>query len=89
MVFKTQLGWCAHGKKIKRWKFWENDKCPCCMTHKEKLSYHILTCNKPEMKVYRQELYDKIENWLIDQNTHQILKNMLMEAIWRKIRNPS
>ena len=54
------------------------------MTQEEKSSYHIFRCNEPEMKVYRKELYDQIKEWLIEQETHQILIDMLMAVIWRK-----
>ena len=46
---------------MKRWKYWDNDKCPCCMTNEERSAYHIFTCNEPEMKAYRQELYKNIK----------------------------
>ena len=32
---KHHSGWCAYSRNMKRWKYWDKDKCPCCLTKEE------------------------------------------------------
>ena len=39
---KHHSGWCAHGRNMKRWKYWDKDKCPCCLTKEIDLPYFCM-----------------------------------------------
>ena len=78
---KHHSGWCAIGKNMKRWQFWNSDKCPCCLTHPETSTTHFFRCRSPALIAYRNEIYKSLFAWLTNQQTHPVLINMLQSVI--------
>ena len=68
---------------MKRWKYWDNDKCPCCLAISEKTVQHLFKCKNLEMKAHKNELYKPIYTWLKEQDTQQILLDMTMATFFR------
>ena len=66
---------------MKRWGFWDTDKCPCCLTEPEQDSTHIFYCNMPEMVKFRSELYSEVAQWMGEVSTHPQLQDMLIKAL--------
>ena len=75
---KHYSGWCATVKNMKRWNFWDSDKCPCFLTQPETTPTHIFKCRSPDMIKFRKETYDFIIKWLTQQNTHPDLLRMII-----------
>ena len=44
---------------------------------------HMLKCALPEMIFFKKDFYDKIYNWLIEQETHPTLLEMIRAALSR------
>ena len=64
-----------------RWKMWDTDKCPCCLTETESDSTHIFHCKLPEMSGYRNELYSDISQWMKSVSTHPVIEDMIICAL--------
>ena len=67
---KHHSGWCATGKNMKRWGFWNSDTCPCCLSQPELNPTHILQCSSQWLAQYRQALYETVFEWMEHQDTH-------------------
>ena len=74
--------WCGYGKNMKRWKYWDNNKCPYCLTKTEDSVQLMSKCKEPEMKAYKYELYEHIYSWLKEQDIQQILLDMIMTTLF-------
>ena len=66
---------------MKVWNYEDNDKCTCCLTKAEKIVQHIFKCKEPGMKAYEYELCKHIYLWLKEQDTQQMLLDMIMVTI--------
>ena len=78
---KHHADWCGCGKNMKRWGFWDSDRCPCCLTEAEQDSTHIFHCTMPEMVKFRSELYSEVAQWMESVSTHPQLQDMLIKAL--------
>ena len=77
-------GWCIYGKNMKILKYWDNDKCPCCLTTSVLTVQHMFKCKELEMRGYKDELYKHMYTWLKEQDMQWILLDMIMATLFKQ-----
>ena len=69
---------------MKGWKYWDSDKCPCCLTKSEKTVQHMFKCKEPEITACKNKLYKHTYTWLKEQDTQYMLLDMIMATLSKK-----
>ena len=62
---------------MKRWKFWSNDTCPCYLINPASSVLHMFKCKAPDMIIFKKELNNNKYTWLIEQENHSKLLQMI------------
>jgi hypothetical protein len=73
----------GYGKWMKRWKFWNHDRCPCCRQPED--IQHIARCTHAGANAVWEDSTEKLSTWLNQQETHPGVAHLLLERLnaWR------
>ena len=79
-------GWCAVGKCMKQWQFWDSSMCPCCQVTEES-PQHVALCWDACMQEVWEEKIASFTAWLEDVQTSPDIQHCLLLTL--QTRNPS
>lgn len=79
-ITKHVSGWCATGRKMKLWKFWDNDRCPCCQAPDE-TTQHLLICPSPGQCSTWDEAIKGFEAWMAAVDTAPDIAHCFSNAL--------
>jgi len=65
---------------MKRWGFWDHDKCPCCRSATEDKS-HLMTCPNQYCKDVWQSNVTIVEEWMEQEDTMPEIRECLIRAL--------
>jgi len=82
---KQVSGFCAVGKMMKRWRFWENSKCHSCDEPKEDAT-HILYCPHDDCHKAWDEAIMGFEVWMQEVKTDPDIQYCFLTAL--RARDP-
>ena len=74
---KHTSGHCGVGKKMKQWRFWKTDKCPCC--HRREDHVHVNRCLAAS-NVWKEKV-DDLDQWLNQQGTEPYVRLLIVTAL--------
>ena len=72
--------YCGVGYRMAKWKFWENDLCPCCKMTTE-TTRHIATCPDVRLREAWAEQLEGFHTWLVDSDTHPDIITCIVETL--------
>jgi hypothetical protein len=67
-VTKHVSGECGVGRRMKLWKFWEKDNCPCC-DKEDETTTHFPFCDSPHMQEAYTKQLDSFITWIKETDT--------------------
>jgi hypothetical protein len=79
-ITKHVSGWCATGRKMKLWKFWDNDRCPCCQAPNE-TTQHLLICPSPGQRSVWDEAVKGFDAWMTAVDTAPDIAHCFRNAL--------
>lgn len=82
---KHMAHFCAVGRMMRNWGFWDHDRCPCCHQPDETTT-HILLCRFPGMTDNYNNQAELIIDWLTSYGTHPDVLTCLTRAL--RARDP-
>lgn len=65
---------------MKLWKFWENDKCPCCQEENE-TTFHLIYCEDEGMAMTWQDSLKELDTWLLEEDTAPEISACIMKTL--------
>jgi hypothetical protein len=73
----------GYGKWMKRWKFWNHDRCPSCRQHED--IQHIARCTHAGANAVWESSMATLEAWFNQQETHPGVAHLLLARLnaWR------
>ena len=77
---KFVSGYSAVGVKMKMWKFWDNDCCPCC-DHPGETTDHLLTCPHASLRKTYIDGLQELKKWLDSVYTHPEITSCLLRGL--------
>ena len=82
-VTKHVSNQCAVGSKMKRWGFWDNDKCPCC-GQDEETTLHLPLCSSLHMQEAYASQLEKFTAWMVETDTDPDIASYFTQALQEK-----
>ena len=77
---KHVSGHCGVGARMKKWKFWESDACPCCGAP-NKTTQHLPRCMAPLMTTTFESHTAEFHEWLDSVDTHPEILLYFQQAL--------
>lgn len=77
---KHMSHFCAVGRMMLRWGFWDHDRCPCCQQPDETTT-HLLLCGDPGMKLNYETRTNLLLDWLREYDTHPDILTCFTRAL--------
>jgi hypothetical protein len=79
-VSKHVAGFFGCGKMMKRWKFWDHSRCPCC-AHEYEDKTHLMTCPDPQAVSTWEQSLENFELWLDQADTDPDIADCFLFAL--------
>ena len=83
-VTKHVTGQCGVGRKMKEWKFWEKDNCPCC-EEPDETTTHFPFCLHPDVQAAYLHQVEDFKAWMDEAQTDPDISYYFYQALLQKI----
>ena len=77
---KHMAHFCGVGRMMRRWGFWDHDRCPCCKEPDE-TTLHLLTCEHPILTQNFHSRVKLVDIWMQQNDTHPDIRICFRQAL--------